>query len=155
MIRDWTWILFGTIFSCPRGAKQHRNIFMTSFSYDVIRDEDPVCRQVSQHHYMWRNVPGERNIFVVWKFKLLYYVIHHYVWISTRTCDCGHWVSWSTASHNIKALYFVQNIRLSSIMKFNMWYLVKSHGFYLVLLPWKVGILYTAIYLFSSQCFWL
>ena len=52
---------------------------------------------------------------------------------------CGYWVYWSTASHDINAIYSVENIRVSSIMKLTMWYCAKSHGNYLVLLPWKVG----------------
>ena len=36
------------------------------------------------------------------------------------------------------AVYSVENVRVSSIMKLTMWYCVKSHGNYLVLLPWKV-----------------
>ena len=50
------------------------------FAVPTIPDEGPVWRQVSQHHYLLKtedagwdseNVPGERNIYVVWKFKLL------------------------------------------------------------------------------------
>ena len=32
-------------------------------------------------------------------------------------CDCGYCVFWSTASHDINAVYSVENIILSSIMK--------------------------------------
>ena len=46
---------------------------------------------------------------------------------------------WSTASHDINAVYSVENAKVSSIMKLAMWYRVKSHGNYLVLLPWKAG----------------
>ena len=52
---------------------------------------------------------------------------------------------WSTASHDINAVYSVQNIRVmrvSSIMKLTMCYCVKSHSNYLVLLglPWKAAV---------------
>ena len=39
--------------------------FMTSFSYDVIPDEDPVCRQVSQHHYLLKTLVGPAKMFQV------------------------------------------------------------------------------------------
>ena len=47
-------------------------------------------------------------------------------------------VFWSTASHDINAVYSVENVRVYSIMNLTMWYCVKSHGNYLVLLPWTV-----------------
>ena len=38
-------------------------------------------------------------------------------------CDSGYWVFWSTASHDINAVYSIENIRVSStcIMKLTMW----------------------------------
>ena len=63
-------------------------------------------------------------------------------------CDFVPCVFWSTASHDINAVYSVKNIRVSSIMKLTMWYCVKSHGNYLVLLPWKVDM---GLVLWSTQ----
>ena len=37
------------------------------------------------------------------------------------SCDCGYWVLWDTAFHNINAVYSVENIKVSSVMKLTMW----------------------------------
>ena len=54
-------------------------------------------------------------------------------------CDCSYWVFWSTASHDINAVYSVKNIRVSTIIILTIWYCAKSHGYYLILLPWRFG----------------
>ena len=53
-----------------------------------------------------------------------------------RGVDRGNYhVFWSTASHDINAVYSVENIRVSSIIKLTMWYCAKSHSNYLVYYP--------------------
>ena len=66
-------------------------------------------------------------------------------------CDWGYWVFWSSSSHDINAVYSIENIRVSSIMKLTMWQCVKSLGNYLVLLPWRVVIEYTCQYISSAH----
>ena len=44
---------------------QHHNIFMTSFSYDVIPDEDTVCRQYHSTTICWRCWSGKQRRSIV------------------------------------------------------------------------------------------
>ena len=81
-------------------------------------------RAVLQHHLA--------PIYKIW--NCCYTVFHPPIWVVEQgnyhvivVTECS---AWNTASHDISAVYSVENIKVSFIMKLAMWYCVKSHGNY-------------------------